>query len=179
MICTKCGQEISNTATVCEHCGAPVNEVMPTGELRKPDNVPMGILGALIGALLGGVCIVLLGQAGYVASLSGIVLAFCTLKGYELLGGKLSKVGIAVSAVLILVMPFGAYLVDVALTVMEELKDIMPGLTLFEGIQLVFELVEHDPENSSTFVEGILQLYLYTGLGVVAFLASKKTKAKK
>lgn len=178
MNCTKCGQEISNMATACEHCGAQVNEVLPTGELRKPDNVLFGIFGALIGALIGGLCIVLLGQAGYVASFSGIVLALCTLKGYELLGGRLSKVGIAVSAVLILVIPFCAYLVTSGMIIMDEVKEILPNLTLPQGIQLMFEMMQIDTEMRSDVVKEVLQLYLYTGLGVVAYLMSKK-KTKK
>ena len=41
----------------------------------KPENVLAGVVGALLGCLLGVGCIVLLGQLGYVAALSGIVLA--------------------------------------------------------------------------------------------------------
>ena len=55
-------------------------------ELKAPENVPMGLLGALVGAALGGASIILLSQLGYIASISGVILAFCTLKGYQLLG---------------------------------------------------------------------------------------------
>ena len=176
MNCTKCGQQIPDTATVCEHCGAEVAEVMPAGELRKPENVINGIVGAVVGALIGGVCIVLLGQLGYVAAISGIVLAFCTLKGYELLGGRLSKVGIAVSAVLILAMPFGAYLVSTGITIAEEMKQYGMDLSWMEGIKLIFELLETEPSMSDALTEDLIQLYLYTGLGVVVYLVSKKKK---
>ena len=179
MICTKCGQGIPDTATVCEHCGAEVGEVLPTGELRKPENVMLGIVGALVGALIGGLCIVLLNQAGYVAAISGIVLAFCTLKGYELLGGRLSPIGIAVSAVLILVMPFCAYLVSFGISLANEVKQYGMELTWLEGIQAFFELLEYDPEMIDAVKSDLLQLYLYTGLGVVVFLASKTKKFKK
>lgn len=55
-------------------------------ELGKKENVVAGVVGALLGSLLGVACIVLLGQLGYVAAVSGIVMAICTMKGYELLG---------------------------------------------------------------------------------------------
>ena len=65
------------------------NEVIDqvaAGEVRAPENVPMGMIGALLGAVLGGASIILFSQLGYIASISGVILAFCTLKGYELLG---------------------------------------------------------------------------------------------
>ena len=57
---------------------------------EKQENLALGILGALLGGILGGAAIVLIGQLGMISALSGVVLAFCTLKGYELLGKKLS-----------------------------------------------------------------------------------------
>lgn len=178
MNCTKCGQEIEATATVCEHCGAEVNEVKPSVELSKPENVINGIVGAVIGALIGGLCILLLDQKGYVASFSGIVLAFCTLKGYQLLGGKLSKVGVAVSAVLILVMPFAAYLVSMGISFAAEMKKYGMDLSWMEAIKLIFKLLETQPEaiDVDVLIESLAQLYLYTALGVVVYLVSSKKK---
>ena len=58
-----------------------------------------GIVGALIGSLIGAVVIVIVGQLGYVAAVSGLVMAICTLKGYEMLGKKLGTPGIIISCV--------------------------------------------------------------------------------
>ena len=179
MLCKKCGQDIPENVSICQYCGALVEGAVPACEPQKPENIPLGILGALIGALLGGLSIVLLGQAGYVASISGIILAFCTLKGYELLGGKLSKLGIGLSVVLIVVMPFCAYLVGTGISIMNELKEIAFDLTLFESIQLMFEMLEVDPSLKDTLVSDLLMLYLFTGLGVAGYLIDKFKKAKK
>lgn len=46
----------------------------------KPENIVGGIVGALLGSLLGVLCIVVLGQAGYVAALSGVIMAVGVLK---------------------------------------------------------------------------------------------------
>lgn len=179
MLCKKCGQDIPENATICQHCGALVDDVLPSGELQKPENIPLGILGALIGALLGGLSIVLFYQMNLVSGISGVLLAFCTLKGYELLGGKLSKLGIGLSVVLIIVMPFGAYLVSSGIAIMEELKTYLPDLNIFDSIQLMFEMLEVDPSLKDTLVSDLLPLYLFTGLGVVAYLIDKFKKAKK
>lgn len=178
MKCNHCGMEIPDNSVICPECCAPVNETLPSGELSKPRNVPLGILGAVIGALIGGASIVLLGQMGYVASISGIILAFCTLKGYELLGGKLDIVGMVISGILIVVMPFCAYLVNNSILLINELAELAPGLTIFEGIQLMFEMAQVDQELLSALTSEVLMLYLFTGIGVVGYLTSKK-KAKK
>lgn len=62
--------------------------------VKKRENIVAGAVGAFLGAMLGGACIVMLGQLGYVAALSGMVMAVCALKGYELLGGRLSVKGV-------------------------------------------------------------------------------------
>lgn len=179
MKCNHCGAEIPALTEVCPDCGAALNEVLPSGELSKPENIPLGILGALIGALIGGASIILLGQAGYVASICGIILAFCTMKGYELLSGKKSIVGMIVSVILVLATPFCAYIVSLGIAVLNEWKDIAPDLNLMQGIQLVFELAQLDPELVESMISYLLQLYLFTGIGVVGYLASNKKKAGK
>ena len=78
-------------------------------EQKKRENVPAGIVGAFLGSLIGVACAVLIGQLGYVASVSGLVMAVCALKGYELLGGSLTKKGALISSLLILVMTYLAH----------------------------------------------------------------------
>ena len=63
---------------------------MEEQQKKRPENIPAGIVGAFLGTLLGVVCTVVIGQLGYVASVSGLIMAVGALKGYELLGGRLS-----------------------------------------------------------------------------------------
>ena len=78
-------------------------------ERTRKENIVAGVVGAFLGSLIGVVCTVVIGQLGYVAAISGLIMAVCALKGYELLGGTLSKKGVAVSAVLILAMTWFAH----------------------------------------------------------------------
>ena len=71
-------------------------------QAETPENIGRGILGALIGGLIGAAAIVLIGQLGYVAAISGMVLGYCTIGGYRRGAGKLSALGIAVSVVVML-----------------------------------------------------------------------------
>ena len=53
MNCKKCGKELPDGMMICDECGA---------EQGKPENVVTGVVGALIGAVLGGASIILLSQ---------------------------------------------------------------------------------------------------------------------
>lgn len=76
-LCPDCYTTLSQNATLSKN-----------KENQKKENLFTGIIGALLGSLLGVLCIILLSQMGYVAALSGFVMAVCTLKGYELLAAS-------------------------------------------------------------------------------------------
>ena len=85
------------------------------------ENTMKGLLGAVLGGILGGESIVLLGQLGYVASISGVILAFCTIKGYELLAKEFSKKGLLICVLVMLITPYLADRVDWALVIARDL----------------------------------------------------------
>ena len=132
-------------------------------ELPARENVAMGTLGALIGALLGGASIILLSRLGYIASLSGLLIAFATLKGYELLGKGMSKKGLIICFALMLVTPFLAYNLDLLLQCHEEWKAF--GLTISDSLDLMMEVLEEDSELRGTYLKDLGMLYLFMVLG--------------
>ena len=72
MNCEHCGAMLNTGDTACSICGTPVSSTPAAQAVQE--KVGMGILGALIGALIGGASIVLLSRLGYVAAISaGIV----------------------------------------------------------------------------------------------------------
>lgn len=83
-----------------------------------------GFAGALLGALIGGACIVVESQLGRVSIVSGIVMVFCTTKGWTLLGGRLDKLGAVICGVLITVMTYYANNVSFALEIMAVVEDV-------------------------------------------------------
>ena len=74
------------------------------------ERVVLGTLGAFVGALIGTICIAIFEQYnygdGYIASFCGIVMGFCAMGGYQLLGKKMSKKGIIITIVIMLVMGY-------------------------------------------------------------------------
>lgn len=125
----------------------------------KRENIVAGIAGALIGGILGGASIVLLGQLGLVASISGVVLAFCTLKGYELLGGKLSTQGIIACIVIMLIVPYVADRISWALVIMEEFQ-----WAFGDSFMYVHDLVE-EYGLQADYWKDLLFVYAFTALG--------------
>lgn len=122
-----------------------------------------GTIGALIGAAIGALSIILLSQLNIVAAISGLILAVCTLKGYELLGGKLSTIGIVICVVFMLVTPYFADRLDWAILLMNELPDW--GLSLGDAFGLIPALLEADAIEASTYWGNLALLYVFVLIG--------------
>ncbi len=171
--CQACGkqQEVSSCYAagaymhLCPECYTALQQRVEMNEAQatqKKENVVAGIVGALLGSLIGVVCIVILSQLGYVAALSGVVMAVCTLKGYELLGGKLSNKGIVICVVLMLFMTFFGDRVDWAIVVARELE--VDFVTAFQAISL---LLEEEIIESSAYWGNLVLLYLFALIGLI------------
>ena len=129
-------------------------------EENKKENKALGILGALLGALLGGGAIILLGQMGVISALSGTVLAYATLKGYEKLSGKLSNFGLVVSIVLMLITPYLADRVSWAI----EIVQVFEGMDFMTAFLAVPEVTMQE-EIQSAYWSDILFIYAFTAIG--------------
>ena len=139
-------------------------------QAEAPEDIGRGILGALIGGLIGAAVIVLIGQLGYVAALSGMVLGYCTIGGYRRGAGKLSAIGIAVSVVVMLLAVYLGNRTDIAIAVTRELD-----FSLGQAFAWMHELVDADVYRSN-----LITLYLFSAIGAVpaAFNAHKLAREK-
>lgn len=212
MFCPNCGQQIHDSASMCEYCGyeleqyrqrvavlpqyAPNQTVQAVPQSaqqytmpqqgayqaaatvmtpEKRENVVAGIVGAIVGAAIGGGSIILLSQLGIIAALSGVLLAVCTLKGYELLGGKLSTVGLVICLVLMLVTPYFADRLDWAIMAMNELD-----LSMGEAFQAIPQMLDEGYSSgiyvhtidSGDYYANLGMLYLFVVMGAVSTVTS-------
>ena len=140
---------------------------------KREDQVVAGTVGAFLGSLLGVACIIIVGRLGYVSALSGVVMAVCALKGYELLGGGMSCRGAVISGVLILVMTYFADRLDWAFLV-SDAYDVGIGM----AFQSVGYLLDVGAIEGGAYWGNLIMLYLFTLLGavptVIASLRSSK-----
>lgn len=137
--------------------------VAASPEVKTKENVVLGTLGALVGALLGGASIIGLSQMGYIASISGFILAFCTLKGYELLAKGRSAKGIVICVILMLVTPFVADWLDWGVLVYRELADY--GFTYAESLKLLPEFFADGTITMGEYLKNLGMIYLFVIIG--------------
>ncbi|MCI1219771.1 MAG: hypothetical protein LKF99_04465 [Bifidobacterium sp.] len=135
---------------------------------ERSENIVGGIIGALFGSIIGAAMIVLIGQLGYVAVISGLVMGFCTVKGYELLSHRLDLKGIVISAAIMLVMVYVANRVDWSLTIMRE----VPGAGFFDAFKAVPDLLSHGNISMSSYATNLGLEYLFTIVGAVPTVIS-------
>lgn len=129
---------------------------------KKQENIVAGVVGAFLGTLLGVLCTVVIGQLGYVASVSGLVMAVGALKGYELLGGTLSKKGAVISSALVLVMTWLAHRLSCAVALASALD-----AGVFECFQSIPGLLDTGMLDGAAYWGDLVMLYLFTLLGAV------------
>lgn len=161
-LCPDCYTKLSQNATLSKN-----------KENQKKENLFTGIIGALLGSLLGVLCIILLSQMGYVAALSGFVMAVCTLKGYELLGSKLSGKGIAISAVIMLIMTYIGDRLDWAIVVMKEFE--VDFGTAYQSIPM---LLNEEVIEAASYWGNLILVYAFVILGAVPTIMSTMKKKK-
>ncbi len=182
MVCEHCGNPIPYGITACEFCGkevsqetqqAPQQQQFQTQAapiIRKRENVAAGVVGALFGAVIGAAVIILLSRLGFVASVSGLILAICTLKGYELLGGELSKKGIIICLILIIITPYMADRLDWAILIKESYAEY--DLTLGDAFSVVPDFVKEGIIEKGTYLKSLLMIYAFAALGAFSTLKS-------
>lgn len=174
MNCVNCGNELIEGSAVCQHCGAAVvNAPAAPAEIPKPENLLTGIVGALIGAALGAGSIILLSQIGIVASISGLILAVCTLKGYELLGGQLSKRGIIICCLIMAITPYIADRLDWAIIIAQTFAD--EGVTLGAAFAAVHDVIA-ESDMLGDYFYSLGMVYLFVIIGAVGTLRNRFKK---
>lgn len=165
-----------NAYLLCEPCFGQVSEAAAQQnqtKMQKQEQVLPGIVGALIGSLIGAVVIVIVGQLGYVAAVSGLVMAICTLKGYEMLGKKLGTPGIIISCVLMLQMIFLAYQADWSITAAQFYET-----DFFTAFRAMMDLIKEGYVDSGDYFGGLAQVYLFAVIGAVPTIIAMAKGAK-
>lgn len=165
-LCPECSTKMRGNLAMLEQQNA-----------QKTENLAGGIAGALIGSLLGAVCIVLLSQLGYVAAISGVLMAVGVLKGYEKLGGKLTKKGIVISMIIMVFMTYAGDRMDWAIRLLRDAGFGDYGWNLFECYRIVPEAVT-EFEIQDSYYGNLVLLYAFLLLGAIPTVVAKVKEKK-
>ena len=87
---------------LCESCGTNVIDQFEKDKLAK-NNYIKGFLASLIGALIGSAIWIIIGALGFFASIAGLAISYCAFKGYEIAKGKLTRKGIILNVIAIVI----------------------------------------------------------------------------
>ncbi len=110
------------------------------------ENIPMGIVGALIGTALGLVVWCLIGMAGYISAIGGLALVAGAFFGYLLCAKDIGKTGMLIVGVLVVIAVF----IGTRLTYAIDMHKLMQEET--ETIEFAAELLDLDIDpDDSTF----------------------------
>ena len=160
-----------------EHVRGQIASDNESRKLESEGSYVTGLFGALLGAAIGAVVWALVLNAGYVASLVGLLIGWLAEKGYNLLKGKQSKGKVVILAVaVVLGVVMGTFAADVMTLV--QLINETEGMMLTYGDipQFLLMLLQEDAEYAAAVATNIGTGLLFAGLGVFALL--RKTGAE-
>lgn len=189
-MCSECGGQIAGGCWklingvayhMHESCAEYVRgQIVAENQNRKMESegsYVSGTVGALLGAAIGAVVWALVLNAGYVASLVGLLIGWLAEKGYNLLKGKQSKGKVLILIVaVVLGVVLGTFAAD-AITVAQVISETEGATVTYAEIpQFLLMLLQEDSEYAAAVAGNIGMGLLFAGLGVFALL--RKTGAQ-
>ncbi|MBR6380991.1 MAG: hypothetical protein IKS07_04880 [Lachnospiraceae bacterium] len=171
--CEKCGQTQSTECylvggvprLLCPECFGAMSMAVEEAHVQqqnKTEHILPGIAGALLGSLLGAAAILLISRLGYVSIFPGILMGVCAIKGYEILGGKLTVKGVIFSIVLMILMTYVADRVDWGFIIAKELDT-----DVITGFRVLPEILRRGMIEASDYYKNLGLLMFYTLLGAI------------
>ena len=189
-VCQICGEQKdtsgvrigSNASILCQDCyekqvfaGIQRQQQQDTAS----ENIVGGIVGALLGSLIGVAVIVILGQLGYVAVVSGIVMGVCTLKGYELLGNKLSKKSIVICVLIMTLMVWVGNRLDWTISLQRDVFSEDTIFTVFRYLDDGLKILEAEGMDISGYHTNLVMQYIFCAFGAISMIITTVRNAKR
>ena len=151
---------------VCDDCFNIIEEESKNKQPEKSPkkgNLPAGIVGAFLGTLIGAVLWIIIYNLGFIAGIAGLVMTVCAFKGYELIGGRLSKTGVIISVIIVIVMIFFTNTLCYGIEVHSVFSEQYGGVSFFESYRIAMELVFENVEGLlGYFIKDLVVGYLLT-----------------
>lgn len=143
-------------------------------ETKKEQNIPLGTVGAILGSMAGAILIILLDRIGYVASISGLVMAIATVYLYQKFAKGISGKGIAICVVTMIVMVLIAENIACSIAVVEELAELGYNYSFGDIFNNFFRLLAEGYIDSGAYFGNLALVYLFTALGAFGIFKSYK-----
>lgn len=171
--CRHCGEEVSvdacsvngNNDLACQSCLANFAANQPK---LKDVNLPLGIVGALAGSIIGVIVWVIIYRMGFVAGITGFVMAVCCFKGYEMLGGRIDKKGVWIAVAIAVVMLAVAELIAMAFEIQGAFSDYY-SIGLTEAFRMIPYFLE-DSEVVGAVISDLAFGYVFMAVASFSYI---------
>lgn len=179
--CQECGTKenvdfynVSGVPTIsCQDCFKQSTDAIIANEHaqeEKSENFVAGLVGGFIGALIGVVAIIIFGQLGFVSALSGLIMAVCSLKGYEMLGGKLTNRGIIGTGIIMIILVYVGTRIDWSISFASMFED----LDIITTFRMFPELIDEGFIDGAVYYWDLALVYIFTALGAIPTIINMK-----
>jgi len=151
--------------------------------VKRSGNTGLGILGAALGAVVGAIPWAIAFYAGWFVGWLGLLIGVASKKGYELLGGKETKVK-AVSVIVSSLISVVAVNMIVYILSWHADLNAMFGATLQESVNFFFDsmlnknFIAYDPALLPYVLKDIVLGWVFAGLGIFALAKGMFIEAK-
>ena len=163
-------------SAAAERCVNVVPVALPKTAAEENDtgSYGSGAVGALLGSVAGAIVWALIFLLGRIAAIGGIVIAWLSAKGYDLLHGKQGKGKIVIVLILsllgVLLGTFGGYYAEI---VKEIVSGELAGYTVGQVPGLIATLFLLSPEFKAEFIKNLAIGFVIAAVGI--FLILKNT----
>lgn len=130
------GGTVDTMCTQCFNKKQAETSNMAMTEANKQFNLPMGVLGAVLGAFLGGLIWIITYQLGFLMFITGAVIVFLSCMLLKKMGGKLTVGGLVISLTVSLAMVFFAEYLALGISIFIE-NGSNPNLSFGESFDLL------------------------------------------
>ena len=162
---------------------APAAKATPYTQQNSPliylppdSNALLGILGALVLAVIGVGVWVLIAQMGFLSYIGSLAIIGAVFGGYRLAGGSMDRKGIAISAVISVIMNVLGFGICLVIEVQKVIQNCFGySISFLEAIDWVAFSFTESGASASLFLDiGVSMLFMIVGLiGVVTTLLKK------
>lgn len=171
--CRHCGEETviypvsvnGNTDLACEKCLVEFTSQQPP---VKEVNLPLGIVGALVGSIIGVAVWILIYQLGFVAGITGFIMAVCCFKGYEMLGGRIDKKGVWIAIAISIAMLAVAEMICLGIEI-HALYSEFYDISFFDAMSVVPDFLS-EPEILSAVLGDLAFGYVFMAVASFSYI---------
>lgn len=141
---------------MCDDC----RDAISTQAEEIVEDSSRGIIGAVAGALIGGVLWALVYQIGFIVAFLGYLIVFLAINGYQRMAGKISKKGLIISIICSVLVLFFAESISLGL----KIKDLMQLQSIFTAFSYIPYFLSFS-EIFAIVVRDIVLGLIFMGLG--------------